>query len=135
MGPGLGMAQRADGQDGGEERRGHESATDLLAQDGHLDHPHAEPALVLGEFQGQPALLGHARPHGVVEPAGGIAAPRCVGIRTGAGQGAHNDALTDPGPPGVMVGVAVQEVGGGITQCFLIAGKVEVHGGEVYGVH
>ena len=35
----------------------------------------------------------------------------------------------------VMVGVAVQEGRGSITQCFLIARKVEVHGGEVYGVH
>ena len=117
---------------GGEERRRHQPAPDLLAEHGELDHAQPQAALVLGQLDRQPSLLRHGRPHGLVVALRRVrrGAPR---RRPGAGKRADDRPRPDPGPEGVGPGHAVEERRRGVTQGLLVAREVEVHGGAVYG--
>jgi hypothetical protein len=130
MGARLGLAQGTQGQQRGEEGGRRQASADLLTEDGGFDHSHAKTALVFGNFQSQPPLIGHGCPHGAIESRWRIVAwGRCFG--SGPRQGTDNDPITNSGPQRVMVGKAIQKRSGSITKCLLIGGEIEVHGGAV----
>ena len=123
LGPGVGprlvTAQRAERHDGGQERRRHQAAPDLLAEHGELHHAQPQAALVLGELDRQPPLLRHGGPHGVV-----VALRR---VRRGvARDGTRPGSVPtiapgpDPGPEGIGPGLPVEEGRRGIAQRLLV---------------
>ena len=130
----IGRTQRAQRHDRGEEGDGGQTAPDLLAQHGGLDQAHPEAALVLGDLEGQPTLLGHGR------PGGGVVAGRGVGDG-GAGAVAPpapgSVPTTAPGPTRARnaswPAIRSNSVTAASRESLLVAREVEVHGGAVYG--
>ncbi len=130
-----GPLERAERDDGREERRGHQPAAQLLAQHGDLDQAQPEPTLVVGLLDGEPPLLGHGVPDGGVVATRGIRRSVLSWLRPRAGQGSDDGARSHPRPQRVVPRSAVEQRRRRLAQSLLIGRKVEVHGGAVYGHH
>ena len=137
VGPRLVAAQRAERHDGREERRGHQAAPDLLAEHGDLDHAQPQAALVLGQLDRQPALVGHGRPRRRRRSRCGgrpaAARHRAAVPSPAPGQRPDDRPGPDPGPQRVGPGHPVEQRRRGVAQRLLVGREVEVHGGAVYG--
>ncbi len=105
-GASLGAHQGSEDENRRKEGGGDQPATHLLAQHRDLDRAQAETSFVLGHLEREPALVGHGRPGGGVEPArrvaggggGRVVSPEpAFVIVSGPGQGPDHHPRPDAG--------------------------------------